>query len=391
MQNHSLFIVIEGLDGSGKTTVARQLAYFLQNVLSKKVKLTFEPNDASCAGLYIRKVLEKKITNFSHETLALAFAANRRDHGDRVVSKWLEEGSDKVVICDRYYLSSLVYQSNDNFSMAEVMRLNANARKPDLIFFMNVSNEVVQQRMDIRNKPKELFEENLSQTRNKFLRGIDFLRTERAENIFEIDANGTIPSVLSQMAKVIYDLHPEWQDERLLNIEEYPLKAAFSFEKTGSFDGTIKKLLLPTTDRNNTSTNQEKIKINFSKLSFNEKGSLFLNHLSEINYEVGDQIAGTTSTVFSLSYPIPGGLIQRGAALLVDEEQRYDSILSTVSEIKQLLDFIFVFIPGPEDSITEHFEREVIVRKNNLSGLFPNIKIISASDLQKIALDYLSR
>jgi len=86
MSKNSLFIVIEGLDGSGKSTLARQLAIFLNTIYSNKIKLTFEPHDGSTSGLYIRQVLEKKITNFSHRTLALAFAANRMDHGARVIT-----------------------------------------------------------------------------------------------------------------------------------------------------------------------------------------------------------------------------------------------------------------------------------------------------------------
>ena len=59
MGKGSLFIVIEGLDGSGKTSIARRLAHFLEFTFRNPVKLTFEPNDASCGGLYIRQVLTK--------------------------------------------------------------------------------------------------------------------------------------------------------------------------------------------------------------------------------------------------------------------------------------------------------------------------------------------
>ncbi|MFT4663940.1 MAG: dTMP kinase [Polaribacter sp.] len=379
MQNKSLFIVIEGLDGSGKTTVGRQLAHFLQTVLHKKVKLSFEPHDASCGGLFIRQVLEKKITTFSHETLALAFAANRRDHGDRVVNQWLNKGEDKILICDRYYLSSLVYQSNDNFSMEDVMRLNSNARKPDLIFFMNVRNEVVLQRMDTRNKPKELFEENMTQTREKFLKGVSFLKEKRNETIFEIDANGTISSVLKQMAKVIYHFDPAFQDERLLLIDSHPLQQPFDFSIDEAL--TTAKALL----QNHKSNDGLKKRMStlFSKLSFSEKGAIFLSYLSNLGYDLGDQIPGTTLTIFGLTHQLPGGLMQRGAALVINEEQRYDAILSSLNDVDQLLDFLFVFSPGSGDAVTKYFERETIVGKDGMRRLFPNVKIVTELDLKK--------
>ena len=78
MSKKSLFIVIEGLDGSGKSTASKHLKKKLASKF--KVKSSYEPHNPSCGGDYIRAVLTKKIKRFSHRTLALAFAANRLDH-----------------------------------------------------------------------------------------------------------------------------------------------------------------------------------------------------------------------------------------------------------------------------------------------------------------------
>lgn len=207
MTNQPLFIVIEGLDGAGKTTASEKLAEILTQQFSKKVKRTYEPNNDHCGGKYIRKVLEKKITNFQHRTLALSFAANRLDHGDRLIGEWLERGEDHIILCDRYYLSSLVYQSKEGLSIADVMELNQYARPPDLIFFMNVSNETCYERMNVRNKPRELFEENLSETRDRYFEAIDFLRNQRGERIVEVDANGTVGSIVENMIDTINQLN----------------------------------------------------------------------------------------------------------------------------------------------------------------------------------------
>ncbi len=197
--NKTLFIVIEGLDGSGKSTAAKLLANRLETKFPNKIKLTYEPHNPSCGGEYIRAVLEKRITEFHHRTLALAYAANRLDHCDRIIQPWLSKGKDYIVISDRYYLSSLVYQSRDGLSFGSVMQLNELAIQPDVIFFMNVSNETCYNRLENRNQPQEIFDENVEETRRKYFTAIDFLRETRNEKVIEIDGNGTVEETVAQM------------------------------------------------------------------------------------------------------------------------------------------------------------------------------------------------
>ena len=200
--NKPLFIVIEGLDGSGKSTAAKELAKVLEGRFSKKVLHTYEPHDPSCGGDYIRAVLKKKIAQFHHRTLALAYAANRLDHNYRTIKPHLGKGENYIVISDRYYLSSLVYQSRDGLSFDGVMQLNELALQPDLIFFLNVTNETCYHRLNKRNEPQELFEENLDDTRENYFAAIDFLRKTRGEKIVEIDGNGTVEGTVEQMIEV---------------------------------------------------------------------------------------------------------------------------------------------------------------------------------------------
>ncbi len=206
--NKSLFIVIEGLDGSGKSSASQALAALLDPLSKGIVKLTYEPNNDMVGGVFIRDILMKKHTSFTPEILPLAFATNRLDHGDRVIRPWLaKEGH--IVLCDRYYLSSLVYQSSPQFPFEKVMLFNAYALKPDVIFFINVDSKVCYERMKIRNQPEELFEANLDESRQKYFAAIKFLRNEHNENIIEIDGSGTIEEVVEQILKEIYKLAPQ--------------------------------------------------------------------------------------------------------------------------------------------------------------------------------------
>jgi len=209
MQKKSLFIVIEGLDGSGKTTVAKRLLEVANHEFIGKIKFTYEPNDPSAAGEFIRDILMKKITQFHPRVLAYAFATNRLDHNYRLINPWLEKDKH-IIVSDRYYLSSLVYQTAEDFPLDRVMELNELARKPDLIFFVNVTNETCYQRLNKRNQPRELFEGRFDETREKFLKAIDFLKTTRNENIIEIDGNGTVEETLEQIITGIRTLGEEW-------------------------------------------------------------------------------------------------------------------------------------------------------------------------------------
>ena len=205
---NNFFLVIEGLDGSGKTEISRRLKQTLQATHGTEVELTFEPHDPSAAGLFIRDVLAKRITT-TDRTLALAFALNRADHNDRVINPFLDVGQQRILICDRYYLSSLVYQSTPAIPMEQVLMLNEGARQPDLIIFLNASAETCYARMSKRPQDRELFERNLEATRQKYLQAIDFLRG-RGEIVAEVNADGDRQTVFNALLNALTKHGPSW-------------------------------------------------------------------------------------------------------------------------------------------------------------------------------------
>lgn len=219
------FIVIEGLDGSGKSSATKRLAEILNERFAGAVKTTFEPNDFSAGGQFIRDVLTKKIVDFHPRQLAFSFAANRLDHCTRTIGPWLSAGlkpadgafrvadphqQARMILCDRFYMSSLVYQSFEDFGMEAVFELNKFAKRPDLTFFIDVSDEICYQRMAIRNQPKELFEEKLAQTREKYRAAISFLKEKTGAEVVEIDGSGTVNEVANLILKEIEKRFPNW-------------------------------------------------------------------------------------------------------------------------------------------------------------------------------------
>ncbi|TCI92148.1 dTMP kinase [Tenacibaculum sp. M341] len=394
MSKKSLFIAIEGLDGTGKSTIAKLLSYFIQNTLEKNVKLTFEPHDPSCGGLFIRQILEKKIRNFSNETLMTAFAANRLDHCNREINTWLSK-ENSMVICDRYYLSSLVYQSSEKHPFEAVMKINEHATKPDVTLFMNASNEVCYQRMDIRNKPKELFEEGLTETREKYLNAIQYLQEVKNEKIQIVDASGSIKEVLERVVNVISDEFSDHIKAQLTSaVKEYEIPSSNIF----SLDGEIPDLRTSviekiTTNKGLTTDNvNEIVKTELDTLTFTDKGVLFLNYLENLGYNIGEKCSWTSLDSYNIEYTLPGGLTQKGKALLINENQRYDVILGTASqlaELEKMSDFMFIFNPGPSDLITKFYERDIIESTKDQSFLFPNIQQITEQNLQEFLVKEL--
>jgi dTMP kinase len=151
------FIVIEGLDGAGKTTQVQLLYQRLRDLRSMRV--TREPTDGP-VGLQIRMVLEHRV-KMDAAALAALFAADRMDHlyhreGDGGIVAWLEQRMD--VICDRYYLSSFAYQGM-SLDWEWIWHMHAYSVRPDMIFFIDGPVETCLERIAAsRSGRYDLFE-----------------------------------------------------------------------------------------------------------------------------------------------------------------------------------------------------------------------------------------
>ena len=149
---NGLFVVLEGIDGSGTTTQMNRLANHFRNE-GLTVHTTAEPSTHPI-GKMIRDVLEKRQT-LPPDGLALAFAADRLDHLEKEIEPALQAGT--LVIADRYVLSSLAYQSL-TARLEWVVSINSQARSPDISFLLQVSPELAAQRRAQRSTPAEIFE-----------------------------------------------------------------------------------------------------------------------------------------------------------------------------------------------------------------------------------------
>jgi dTMP kinase len=153
MVKKGIFLVIEGLDGSGKTTQASLLAHKLSQ--SYKVLLTAEPSRGKI-GSFIREGCLYEQTRLPTEAEALLFAADRIEHMQKELKPALDEG--KLVICDRYVYSSLAYQGSAGLSLDWIKTINARALQPDFSFFIDVPPEKVIERLQRKKSVMETLE-----------------------------------------------------------------------------------------------------------------------------------------------------------------------------------------------------------------------------------------
>jgi dTMP kinase len=212
------FIVVEGIDGSGSTTVAERLAAHLASK-KRPAHRTCEPSGGPI-GSMIRQILAHRIVIPSEfgaaspgwATMALLFASDRLDHLEAEVLPRLRDGV--IVVSDRYDLSSLAYQSataptDDPEQAARIVawirELNVRARRPDLTLVLDVRPEVAAERRKNRGGARELYEDGELQTRLAEA----YARAEHlapGDRIVHVDANKPIDEVVTACSDAVDQL-----------------------------------------------------------------------------------------------------------------------------------------------------------------------------------------
>lgn len=137
------FVVLEGVDGSGKTSLARYVADAI-GALGCRVVIEREPTEGEIGALARRSL--SVIPTVQPETMALLFAADRVEHCRRI-ERMFTSGVD-LVLCHRYSFSSFAYQH-----VPETWNhmINLHARKPDLAFLVDVEIDAAVERSRLRN------------------------------------------------------------------------------------------------------------------------------------------------------------------------------------------------------------------------------------------------
>lgn len=195
------FIVVEGIDGSGKTSIAGHIANELR-ARKRDVLRTREPGGTPI-GEKIREVLldPKNAAMVPFAELFL-FMASRAQLVDEVVRPALERGTD--VVCDRYYYSTAAYQGAAGKvgidTVLAVAEKVAKFQKPDLVVLLDVDPGIAQAREGIRDDRVEI-------------KGLDYQKKVRAgflklarrdrKRIKVIDASRPQEAVFADVLKAV--------------------------------------------------------------------------------------------------------------------------------------------------------------------------------------------
>lgn len=139
----SLFITLEGPEGSGKTSAINKVKEILESE-GHKIVMTREPGGTPISEQIREVILNKENTSMDPRTEALLYAASRRQHLVEKIWPSVKEG--KIVICDRYLDSSLAYQGfARNLGVEDILRINMYATEntfPDLTLLFDLDPEI---------------------------------------------------------------------------------------------------------------------------------------------------------------------------------------------------------------------------------------------------------
>jgi dTMP kinase len=212
------FIVIEGIEGCGSSTQAAILVEKLRHYQQREVLATEEPS-VGPVGALLNEVLKQKMIHpgtgephtFGWAAMALLFAADRVDHVDTMVRPALRKGT--WVVSDRYYLSSLIFQSQTNpkiglDSVKWIRSVNALAVTPHLTIILKVSVETAAKRRLTRGGVPELYGGTELQKSLAF----SYSHTEAYvpdDNVVVVDGEGDPEQVSSRVWSVVL----KWWEE----------------------------------------------------------------------------------------------------------------------------------------------------------------------------------
>ncbi|PAW68030.1 MAG: dTMP kinase [Verrucomicrobiia bacterium Tous-C5FEB] len=198
--SQGLFIVIEGIDGTGKSTQSKRLAEWFRS-RGRAVVLSREPTD----GPWGKKLRESATTGrLSGEEELECFLNDRGEHVEMSIKPALAEG--KVVILDRYYFSTMAYQGARGFDPAEIRRRNeAFAPQPDLLLILDLSVESAHGRIGARGDTANEFEQRDTLTRCREI----FLSLRDEPFACVIDAEPSLNEVTADILSVVTAKFPD--------------------------------------------------------------------------------------------------------------------------------------------------------------------------------------
>jgi len=196
-----LFITIEGMDGSGKTTQIN----IIRDYISQKgynVIIAREPGGTKISEKIRDIILDPANATMAATTEMLLYASARAQLVAEIIKPAVENGS--VVVCDRFIDSSFAYQGFgrgiDINTIADVNRAAMDGMVPDLTFFIDMSPEIALKRRMASSMADRIEKEHM-EFHMKAYNGYKKLARLYPERIKTIDGNRTVEEISQEIRK----------------------------------------------------------------------------------------------------------------------------------------------------------------------------------------------
>lgn len=203
----SFFLVIDGIDGCGKTTQCKLLKEYLSNI-GLDTLLTKEPGGTK-TGTILRNILISTDYDIEPNTELLLYSADRLEHQKKIIIPELNSG--KAIICDRFISSTYAYQifaRGLDISFLQYLEQHTVFKWPDLTIIIDLPVEIALERA-----LKRLKDQNCENSEGKFEKsGIDFYKkvregflwySENYKNVIVINGDRDIDSLFKEIKSIV--------------------------------------------------------------------------------------------------------------------------------------------------------------------------------------------
>lgn len=191
-----MYIVLEGIDGAGKSTQTELLNDWLTGK-GYRTKKIVEPTTSDIGKVIRKELLNPESTNdINQQRLTLLFAADRLTLKKEILDA--KDSKDIIIISDRSFYSSICYQNNSSVDKDWIYEVNLHTPRPDLMILLDLDEKEAITRCD----REEAFEniQFLEKTRKNYL---DLLDIE--DNIVVVDAKDSLNDVQEKIRKIVQE------------------------------------------------------------------------------------------------------------------------------------------------------------------------------------------
>ena len=191
-----MYIVLEGIDGAGKSTQTELLNEWLTGK-GYRTKKIVEPTTSDIGKVIRKELLNPESTNdINQQRLTLLFAADRLTLKKEILDA--KDSKDIIIISDRSFYSSICYQNNSSVDKDWIYEVNLHTPRPDLTILLDLDEKEAITRCD----REEAFEniQFLEKTRKNYL---DLLEIE--DNIVVVDSKDSLNDVQEKIRKIVQE------------------------------------------------------------------------------------------------------------------------------------------------------------------------------------------